>query len=71
MSNIVEIKNKLAQVISESEYSQTEIANKLGVKPTQVCSYVKGRKCPSLETLSKLCVILNVSADYILGVNLT
>ncbi len=46
--------------------TQTAIAKAVNVKPTQICSYLKGRKMPALDTLANLCKLLDVDANYIL-----
>ena len=68
MIKIEQIQNKLAKAIVQSKLSQTEIAKQLNIKPTQICSYIKGRKMPSVETLANLCAILDLDANEILCV---
>ena len=68
MIKIEQIQNKLAKAIVRSKLSQTEIAKQLNIKPTQICSYIKGRKMPSVETLANLCAILDLDANEILCV---
>ena len=66
MAVMAQIQERLAEVIKESEFSQSEIARRIGVKPQQVSCYVKGTKMPAYDTLSKLCATLGISSDYIL-----
>lgn len=68
MVSLEQIKSKLANAINQSGLTQTEIAKQLNIKPTQICSYTKGRKMPSIETLANLCVILDLDANEILCV---
>ncbi len=60
---------KLSEAIKQSGMTQTEIANKLNVKPTQISSYKYGRKMPALDTFSKLCAVLDLDANDILCVS--
>ena len=69
MITLAQIQIKLAEAITLSGKSQTEIANELGIRPTQICSYVKGRKMPAIDTLANLCKILDLDAHEILCLN--
>ncbi len=69
MITLAQIQIKLAEAITLSGKSQTEIANELGIRPTQICSYVKGRKMPAIDTLANLCKILDLDANEILCLN--
>ncbi len=60
---------KLSEAIKQSGMTQTEIANKLNVKPTQISSYKYGRKMPALDTFAKLCAVLDLDANDILCVS--
>lgn len=67
MADILTIKKRISEVIAQSNYSQTALAEILGVSQQTISHYVKGDIAPSLETLSKLCKILDVDGNYILG----
>ena len=67
MIRIEQIRERLIEEIKNSNLSQTEIARKLEVKSTQICSYIHGRKMPSLETFANLCKVLDADPAYILG----
>lgn len=47
---------------------QQEIARQIGVSPQTVSKYMTKDIFPALDTLAKLCHVLDVSSDYILGV---
>ena len=72
--------NKIETVISASFFgstlkhlrtskklSQDELANKVGVTRTSVTNYESGVAIPSVKVLIRLCEILNVTPDVILG----
>ncbi len=61
------IQERLREVIKNSPHSQKEIAKALGVSAQTVSKYMRENIFPALDTLSKLCEFLDVSADYILG----
>ena len=68
MINIKTIQNNLREAVKYSGMTQKEIANKLGINPSTVSKYLRLDKFPSLETFANLCLILDVSADEILGI---
>lgn len=68
MITLQQIHTKLAEVIEQSGYTQTELAQKLQVSQQTVSHYLKGDKMPSLDTLANLCVILDIDANDILCV---
>ena len=66
MITLEQIQRRLAEVIGQSGMTQTAIAKALNIKPTQICSYLKGRKMPALDTLANLCKLLDVDTNYVL-----
>ena len=68
MINIKTIQNKLREAVKYSGMTQKEIANKLGINPSTLSKYLRLDKFPSLETFANLCLVLDVSADEILGI---
>lgn len=61
------IKKRLKQEIKNSNKTIKEIATLLGVSPEMITQYCTTKKLPRLDTFAKLCQILDVSSDYILG----
>lgn len=61
------IKQRLKQEIKTSTKSIKEIAELLHISPEMVTQYCTTNKLPRLDTFAKLCEILEVSSDYILG----
>ena len=61
------IKERLSYEIENSGLKKCEIAEMIGVKPTMITAYIKTKKMPSLETFSKICLKLNLDANYVLG----
>ena len=62
------IQARLRECIKNSGISQKVIAREIGVSPQTVSKYMKQDIFPALDTLAKLCKLLDVSADYILGI---
>lgn len=62
------ISQNIKREIELSGKSKSEIARAIGVSCPTVSQYCSGRAQPSLSTLSKLCAVLDCSADEILNV---
>ena len=62
------IQERLRESIKQSNLQQKEIAKAIGVSAQTVSKYMKKDIFPALDTLAKLCVLIDVSADYILGI---
>ena len=60
---------RIAEVINASKLSQKEIAEKLNISESNISNWKNGLNLPNVETLYKLCVILEESADYLLGLS--
>ena len=61
--------NQLKTLRKERNISQADIADLLGIKPAAVSKYETGRVPLSEESIEKLCRMLNVSADELLGLS--
>lgn len=59
---------RLKAVRKSKDFTQLELANRLEVSKGTVSAYEQGLSLPSLETLTRICDILNTSADYLLGI---
>lgn len=66
---IDEIKFRLREAIQRCELSQKEIAKRVGVNPSTISKYVHMEKYPSIDTFAKLCRVLNIASDSILGLD--
>lgn len=49
-------------------WTQEKIAEKAGIKQTQISRFLKGKSC-TIETLVKIAEAFNVSTDTVLGRN--
>lgn len=60
---------RLRELRKERGLSQVELGETLGYGYTAISSYETGRNEPSYTDLIRICEILDVSADYILGIS--
>ncbi len=58
---------RLALELKASGMTQKELAQRLSVDPANITNWKKGVNFPSLEIFYQLCKVLDVSADYLLG----
>lgn len=58
---------KIAYERDRQNITQKEMASRLGIKQQQYSRYEKGINVMPVTYLLKICKILDVSADYILG----
>ena len=63
-----DIQQRLRESISQSHYTQKEIAQAVCVSPQTISKYMKQDIFPALDTFAKLCKLLDVKSDYILGI---
>ena len=61
--------NQLKTLRKARHISQADIADELGIKPAAVSKYETGRVPLSEDSIGKLCVLLQVSADELLGLS--
>ena len=72
MISQAEIKQRLIEAIklaTKEKGDKAKLAKKLGVDPTTISSYLYKNAVPTLQTFANLCVILDESADDILGIS--
>lgn len=62
-----DIQIRLRECIRRSGMTQKEIAEKIGVSSQTVSKYMKADVFPALDTFAKICAVLDVSANYVLG----
>ena len=62
-----DIQVRLRECIAESEIPQKEIAKRVGVSPQTISKYMKKDIFPALDTFARLCSVLDVTSDFILG----
>ncbi len=66
MSKTITLPMKLKRIRKLRKITQLVLAVKTGVSISEISHYETGRRTPSVKILRILCVILNVSSDYLL-----
>ena len=64
----MKFQERLIQELKTSKYTQKEIANKLHIAESNITNWKNGQNIPSLEVFYELCLLLEVSSDYLLGI---
>lgn len=64
-----QIRERLTEAIRTSGKKQIEIAEQACIADTTLSDYIHKNTLPSIETFALLCRALDVSADYILGLD--
>ncbi|MEM9284044.1 MAG: helix-turn-helix transcriptional regulator [Verrucomicrobiota bacterium] len=62
-----EFRDRLKKTRESREMSQSDLAEKTGLKPAAISHFETGQRAPSFENLRKLSDALSVSIDYLLG----
>ncbi len=66
MVTLNQIQIKIKEAIKSSTLTQTEIAQKLGIKQPTIGQYISGRAMPALDTFANLCILLDLDANDIM-----
>ncbi|MFR6055163.1 MAG: helix-turn-helix domain-containing protein [Eubacteriales bacterium] len=67
--DLKDIQIRLRESIRNSAMSQKEIAAAIQVSPQTISKYMNKDVFPALDTLARLCKLLDVKSDYILGLS--
>lgn len=60
---------RLTNAIKQSGLTQKQIAKALFISESNITNWKNGENLPSLDILYKLCILLDESADYLLGLD--
>lgn len=58
----------LREFLLINNLTQTAFASAIGVKQSQVSEWINGKAKPGYDTLRRISLAFNVSADYFLGI---
>ncbi len=63
----MEFSERLKKLRKKANFTQVEVAEKLGISQPAYASWERGVKKPTQENLVKIAQVLNVSVDYLVG----
>lgn len=63
----MEFSERLKELRKKANFTQVEVAEKLGISQPAYASWERGVKKPTQDNLVKIAQILNVSVDYLVG----
>jgi len=64
----MKFRERLTEELKYSKLTQKQIAEKLNISEGNITNWKKGENLPSLDVFYALCVLLEVSSDYLLGI---
>ena len=67
MDRITKFKERFNEVLKFAYVRQIDLASAANVSRQCISDYKSGRSVPSIDTLYLMCKYLDVSADYVLG----
>lgn len=59
----------LKDIMIDFNLNQSQLANKIGLKQSQISEWLKGKSKPGYDNLKAICLALNISADRLLGID--
>lgn len=60
----------LKDIMIDFNLNQSQLADKIGVKQSQVSEWLKGKSKPGYDNLKAICIALDISGDRILGLEI-
>ena len=69
MDTVTKFQERFIECLRFSNVKQTELANAAKVSKQCISDYKAGKSVPSIDTLFLICKYLDVTADYLLGLD--
>jgi len=66
---MVNMGNKMKTLRVERNFTQKQVADRVGVAVSAISSYESGMRYPSYEVLIRYARMFHVSSDYLLGIS--
>ena len=63
------LKENLIKIRKRQGLSQEKLAELIGVSRGSISKWETGKKTPNADNIAELAIVLNVSSDYLLGIN--
>jgi len=64
------IGKRLKEIRLKKGYTQQQLGSMVNVTKVSICCYEKGARTPNLETFHDLLKVLDITADYLLGMDI-
>ncbi len=61
------IKERFVQELKNTELTYLEIGKRVGISASLLSQYKNTKKMPTLENFARICQVLELDANYILG----
>lgn len=59
--------NRFNEILKIEQINQANLANKIGIARQCITDYKSGKSFPTIQTLARICNTLEISSDYLLG----
>lgn len=59
----------LKEIMVDFNLNQTQLAEKIGLKQSQISEWLKGKSKPGYDSVKQICKALQISADRVLGLD--
>ena len=59
----------LKDIMIDFNLNQSQLANIVGVKQSQISEWLKGKSKPGYDNIKTICLALDISADRLLGID--
>lgn len=62
------IRKNLIKELKQMKFTQKELGKKLNIGQTAISNYINNNTMPALDTFANLCLILDLDANEVLGI---
>lgn len=59
----------LKEIMIDFNLNQSQLAEKIGLKQSQISEWLKGKSKPGYDSIKAICIALDISADRIMGLD--
>ena len=59
----------LKDIMIDYNLNQSQLADKIGLKQSQVSEWLSGKSKPGYDSIKTICLALDISADRLLGLD--
>ena len=59
----------LKDMMIDFNLNQSQLAEKIGLKQSQISEWLKGKSKPGYDSIKAICIALGISADRLLGLD--